>query len=524
MISEIRTYWRIILLVSLVIASLGIVFSPFVPLSETETDTTSNLTSIQYSVELSGGTRIRAPLIGQTAVNATIGNSPSQTERKLAGNLTNTTPSRIIVRNPQNSSATIEIAKEVSTDKFRSALEQSNIKYESIRPGVTAQTREEAISTISSKINQAGLSGGSVRTVQSVDGRQLILVQVPQSSRKDTIELIQSRGEVRVDIYHDVVENGEVTYKTKKAVLQQNDFRQIGTPKQADRQANSPYVPVTLTDSAAERFERVTKETGVAQQGGTVCTYQRNKNTTDPCLLTVVDGEVIYSAGMNPQLAASISSGQWSTDPGMLLLTNNYSRARNLALNVRAGQLPAPMDLSEDSPGGVTFVSAQQGEQFRITAVLIAIVSSLTVTAVIGLRYQTVSIAVPMILTAFSEVVILLGIASILNYPVGLSVIAGLVAVIGTGVDDLVIIADRILSKDSSPPEHENIFSNRFRKALWIILSAAGTTILAIGPLALLNLQDLQGFAIFTIIGVVVGVTITRPAYGDILRYLLVRR
>jgi preprotein translocase subunit SecD len=38
------------------------------------------------------------------------------------------------------------------------------------------------------------------------------------------------------------------------------------------------------------------------------------------------------------------------------------------------------------------------------------------------------------------------------------------------------------------------------------------------GPLAVLSLGDLQGFAIFTILGVLVGVLITRPAYGDILR------
>jgi preprotein translocase subunit SecD len=36
-----------------------------------------------------------------------------------------------------------------------------------------------------------------------------------------------------------------------------------------------------------------------------------------------------------------------------------------------------------------------------------------------------------------------------------------------------------------------------------------------------LSLGDLQGFAIFTILGVLVGVLLTRPAYGDILRALL---
>jgi preprotein translocase subunit SecD len=40
-------------------------------------------------------------------------------------------------------------------------------------------------------------------------------------------------------------------------------------------------------------------------------------------------------------------------------------------------------------------------------------------------------------------------------------------------------------------------------------------------PLAVLSLGDLQGFAIVTIVGVLIGVLVTRPAYGDILRSLL---
>jgi preprotein translocase subunit SecD len=40
-------------------------------------------------------------------------------------------------------------------------------------------------------------------------------------------------------------------------------------------------------------------------------------------------------------------------------------------------------------------------------------------------------------------------------------------------------------------------------------------------PLAVLSLGDLQGFAIITIIGVLIGVLVTRPAYGDILRILV---
>lgn len=40
-------------------------------------------------------------------------------------------------------------------------------------------------------------------------------------------------------------------------------------------------------------------------------------------------------------------------------------------------------------------------------------------------------------------------------------------------------------------------------------------------PLALMDLSTLRGFAIITILGVFIGVTITRPAYGRIIMAIL---
>jgi len=101
-----------------------------------------------------------------------------------------------------------------------------------------------------------------------------------------------------------------------------------------------------------------------------------------------------------------------------------------------------------------------------------------------------------------------------------LSHIAGFIAVIGTGLDDLIIMADEILQRKQKV-KTGRIFQSRFRKAFWIIGMAAATTIIAMSPLAVLSLGDLRGFAIITIVGVLIGVGITRPAYGDVLRHLM---
>ena len=136
-------------------------------------------------------------------------------------------------------------------------------------------------------------------------------------------------------------------------------------------------------------------------------------------------------------------------------------------------------------------------------------------------RYRRTEIAAPMVLTAAAEVYILLGFAAAVNLALDLSHIAGFIAVIGTGVDDLVIIADEIMQQGDVSTSR--VFRSRFRKAFWVIGAAAATTIIAMSPLAVLSLGDLQGFAIITIVGVLIGVIITRPAYGDILRTLVLR-
>jgi len=146
----------------------------------------------------------------------------------------------------------------------------------------------------------------------------------------------------------------------------------------------------------------------------------------------------------------------------------------------------------------------------------------ITVSGVVYARYTDTRVALPMIVTAVAEVVILLGFAALIRMPLDLSHVAGFIAVVGTGVDDLVIIADEVM--DEGDVSSERVFQSRFRKAFWVIGAAAATTVVALSPLAVLSLGDLKGFAIITILGVLIGVLITRPAYGDILRRLLTDR
>ena len=124
-----------------------------------------------------------------------------------------------------------------------------------------------------------------------------------------------------------------------------------------------------------------------------------------------------------------------------------------------------------------------------------------------------------MVGTSFSEVIMILGVASLIGWQLDLASIAGIIAAIGTGIDHLVIITDEVLYEGKLPPT--KVFNSRIGKAFAIILGAASTNIIALSPLVVMGFGSLKGFAITTIIGVFIGVVVARPVYGVIIKELL---
>ncbi|WP_096394893.1 preprotein translocase subunit SecD [Halorubrum trapanicum] len=530
MLEPIKENWRILLLVLVVIGSTVTLFGPgFGPEpapGESASEAKQGITNLQYGLDLAGGTRVRAPLSGYTATDVALGGeSPEAVAEAVAAELDNASTRDIGVV-PDESA--VEVTEpSVTESQFRAAMDAAGYEYDGIRSGVTEETREATIEIIQGKINEAGLSGGSVQQVQSITGEYFILVEVPGQGRQEVIDLLEDRGTVRIDIAYP---DGNGTAVQEGALIQ-DDFEEIGTATQSDR-GTGAYVPVTVRNTAesgqspAHAFQDAVARRGFAdayQTQADRCGYNSETGeleNSNPCLLLVVDGEVVNSFGMAPDLADSMAAGSWAETGNFRLTTGEFTEAQTISLNLRAGALPADLDISGE--GTSSSISASQGENFRTYSLIIGVLSVFAVAGMVFLRYREPRVALPMIVTALAEVYALLGFAALLGYPLELAVIAGFIAVVGTGVDDLVIIADQVMSEGDV--SSRTVFNSRFRQAFWVIGAAAATTIIAMSPLMVLSLGDLSGFAIFTVLGVLIGVLITRPAYGDILRRLLTVR
>ncbi|MFB6135502.1 MAG: preprotein translocase subunit SecD [Halobacteriaceae archaeon] len=523
---SVRDNWRVAVLVVLLVASgVAILYRP-VGASEPGGGQQEGLTNLQYGLQLSGGTQLRAPVVGKTAegVDVTPDNRGS-IEREVAGNISNVTASEVQARVDLD---TVEVFARVSEPEVRQALDAAGIAYDRVRDGVTEPTRNVIVDTLEQKINTGGLTGGRAQSIETFGGQHLVVVEVPNANASEVRRLVNRRGVVHVNALFPTQQGNETAYR-EYVILEQGDYvKPISSPTQVQSGGGSQWaVPVTLTGDAARNFSESMRKFGFvaeAQRTGgmeSTCNWQNlGERPDDPgyCLVTRLDGEVVYTAGLGPSLANDIDKGVFVESPGFVVTANNYSQARQLQINLQAGALPAPLDSRNDT---VNYISPAFAGSAKANAFLTGIVAVLAVSLVVFLRYGEVRVAAPMVLTALSEVVILLGFAASVGLALDLSHIAGFIAVIGTGVDDLVIIADEVMAEEVSS---SRVFRSRFRKALWIIGAAAATTIIAMSPLAILSLGDLRGFAIVTILGVLVGVLLTRPAYGDILRSLLTDR
>jgi len=536
MAGPIRNNWRVILLVIVVLGSSVALFAPqFAPTAGptgTADSATQGVTNLQYGLDLAGGTRVRAPLLGYTATDVSFdGTRPTQVASDVATELEGVSTRDVNAVATDGDTGSVDVTDPtVAESQFRAAMDAAGYSYETIRSGVTRETRTVAEEIIRGKINEAGLSGGSVQQVQSITGEYFMLIEVPGEGRQDVIELLEERGTVQIAIAYPDSSEPDGT-AVQENVLIQDDFENIGTASRRER-TRGAYVPVSVSNeapageqSAAERFQTAAVDRGVASaSGGATCNYDMEADAlaenSDSCLLLIVDGDVVNAFGMVDGLAQSMARGSWADSGNFQLTTTNFTDAQAISINLRAGALPAELDIS--GQGTSSTISASQGENFRVYSAITGVLAVFAVAGMVFVRYREPRVALPMILTALAEVYALLGFAALVGYPLELAVIAGFIAVVGTGVDDLVIIADEVMSEGEV--NSRTVFDSRFRRAFWVIGAAAATTIVAMSPLMVLSLGDLSGFAIFTILGVLIGVLITRPAYGDILRRLLTIR
>jgi len=154
----------------------------------------------------------------------------------------------------------------------------------------------------------------------------------------------------------------------------------------------------------------------------------------------------------------------------------------------------------------VEFVGPQVGDELRDDGGIALLVALGFILIYISLRFQFKS-AVGAILALVHDVVITIGIFSILQIEFDLTVLASILAVIGYSLNDTVVVLDRIREtfrniRKTSPEDILNISINQ---TLSRTLVTSLTTLLVLFSLFFFGGEIIHGFALALIIGVIVG-------------------
>ena len=152
------------------------------------------------------------------------------------------------------------------------------------------------------------------------------------------------------------------------------------------------------------------------------------------------------------------------------------------------------------------FVGPQVGGELRDQGGLGLLAALLVMMIYIMFRFQY-KFAIGAVVALFHDVLIVLGIFSILRLEFDLSVLAALMAVIGYSLNDTIVVSDRIRENFRAKRKlnSEQVITRSLNNTLGRTLITSLTTLLVLFSLLFLGGEIIRNFAIALSIGVVVG-------------------
>ncbi|MBM4312124.1 MAG: protein translocase subunit SecD [Deltaproteobacteria bacterium] len=350
---------------------------------------------------------------------------------------------------------------------------------------------DQAIETIRNRIDQFGVS----EPVIQKQGEDMILVQLPGVKdpqrainligKTATLEfkLVDDENSLDSALKGDVPADRKILYQRQvnpsTGVVSQNPYllhsrtlltgdRLTSAQVRIDSRFNEPYVSIEFDSRGAQIFERITR-TNVKKR------------------LAIVLDDNVYSA---PVIQERISGGQAQ-------ITGSFSmeEARDLAIVLRAGSLPAPVSIVEKRQVGPSLGrdSIDQG----IRSILIG---GALVIAFICIYYKLSGIVATLALTL--NIVMIMAALAAFRATLTLPGIAGIVLTIGMAIDANVLIYERIREELRLGKTVRAAISAGYSRAMISILDSNLTTLLAAVFLFQFGTGPVKGFAVTLSIGI----------------------
>ena len=263
-------------------------------------------------------------------------------------------------------------------------------------------------------------------------------------------------------------EDGKSQLNVNKRVVMSGDNLTTAKPK-FDSRNNETIVTFTLDRVGAKRFGRVTT------------------NNVGKRLAIILDNKIISA----PQIREPIIGGN-----GQISGNFTFQSATDLALLLRSGALPAPLNIIEERT-----VGPDLGEDSIKAGAISLVIGFLLVILFMFYKYKFLGLIANVSLIV--NLTLLMGILTVLEATLTLPGIAGIILTVGMAVDANVLIFERIKEEMKTEKSNIHAFAMGYKRAQTAVLDANITTLISAIILFLLGSGPVKGFAVTLGIGIV---------------------
>jgi preprotein translocase subunit SecD len=404
------------------------------------------------------------------------------------------------------------VVEEIPNTRIKTGLDLQGGARALVKADVqlTEEQLNDLISVSEQRLNVYGLSDVKFFKVTQSTGEKLMGVEIAGSTSADLEDLIAQQGKFEAKIGNETVFVGgdeDITHVGRTgqdAIIDICDTASDGTEF-----CNFKFV-IFLSEEAAQRHAEITDQLEV------------NGSYLSKTIDFYIDGLETSSLNIGSDLKGNVAtqiqiSGSESGLTRKEAIDNTKLEMKKLQTILITGSLPYKLEIVK-----IDRISPRLGEQFTKQILMAGLFAVIAVSLLVFIRYRKIKASIALISVSLSEVLIILGVATLIGWNLDLPSIAGIIAAIGTGIDSQLVILDEAR-------DHSESIKQRIKKALFIIVTAFTTTFVALIPLTgFLGFMGigaasaglLKGFAITTLIGITTGVLISRPAFADIARQL----
>ena len=371
---------------------------------------------------------------------------------------------------------------------------------------LTSSEVNDLVNVVGNRLNVYGISDMTIRPVTDLSGNYFMLIEIARATPADLESLISQQGKFEAKIGNETVfVGGEQDITSVARGGQESGI--YDCQQAADGYFCSFRFTVYLSQAAAERHANITNTLSVnsTSQGN----YLSKK------LDLYLDDNLVDSLLISENLKGRVTTQIQISGSGSGATQDDAYKAAQASMNklqtiLITGSLPFKLEIVK-----IDTISPTLGNTFTKYILIAGVLALLSVAIIVFIKYRKLKLVLPPLLICTSEIIITLGVAVVVGQDLDLPGIAGILAAIGTGIDDQIVVLDEAEHKEESLNLKQKI-----KRAFAIVMGAFFTSAVSLLPILWAGAGLLKGFAIMSLIGISIGVFITRRAFADIVRMI----